>query len=439
MRVPSVNFMSSGLITGEDLAAHPLLGFLDALEGLLDDAASGNAWTMTPNQLAQALPRLTRAKARLTEVELRVLVEADRHDVGDETGHTTTPHWWAHATNQPKPAAINALRLARALDSSHEPTRAALASGVVLPDQAQVIVEAVQALPTDLVDPATVTDAEHHLIGLAEHHDAKTLRILGRKILDVLAPQIGEEHERRLLEAEEQHAAATASFTMRPDGHGSMIGRFKIPALAGQILHQHLAAIAAPRHRAATGFETGAARLPQPTGDTPVTRPLRLGAAFTEYIETRPAPGTPKAGGIPATVVVTMTMADLLGADKAATLDTGETISAAEARRLACEAGIIPAVLGTRSQILDLGRKTRFHTEPQRIALALRDGGCAVEHCDWPPSMCHAHHLEPWARGGGTSVKAGVLLCPRHHTLAHDNRYQLKTTPSGKVLFTRTT
>ena len=420
--------MSSGLITGEDLAAHPLLGFLDALEDLLDDAASGNAWTMTPNQLAQALPRLTRAKARLTEVELRVLVEADRHDVGDETGHTTTPHWWAHVTNQPKPAAINALRLARALDDSHEPTRAALAAGAVLPDQAQVIVDAVQALPTDLVAPATITDAEHHLIGLAEHHDAKTLRILGRKILDVLAPQISEEHERRLLEAEEQHAAATASFTMRPDGHGSMIGRFKIPALAGHILHQHLSAIAAPRHRAATE-----------TTPTPVTRPLRLGTAFVEYIETRPVPGTPKAGGIPATVVVTMTMADLLGAEKAATLDSGEAISASEARRLACEAGIIPAVLGTRSQVLDLGRRTRFHTEPQRIALGLRDRGCTVEHCDWPPAMCHAHHPQPWARGGGTSLDNGMLLCPRHHTLAHDARYELKATANGKVLFTRTT
>lgn len=134
-----------------------------------------------------------------------------------------------------------------------------------------------------------------------------------------------------------------------------------------------------------------------------------------------------------------MTLTDLLGAGASATLDTGETISASEARRLACEAGIIPAVLGSRSQVLDLGRKTRFHTEPQRIAIALRDGGCAEKHCDWPPGMCHVHHPVPWSRGGGTSITNGMLLCPRHHTLAHDDRYQMKTDKNGKVLFSRRT
>jgi hypothetical protein len=158
-----------------------------------------------------------------------------------------------------------------------------------------------------------------------------------------------------------------------------------------------------------------------------------------EYLETRDAAGTPKAGGVAATVVVTMTLDSLLGAETAATLDAGDRITASVARRLACEAGIIPAVLGGRSQVLDLGRKTRFHTEPQRIALMLRDGGCATLGCDWPPGMCHAHHTTPWSRGGATSVDHGILLCPRHHTLAHDGRYQLKTDKHGKVTFSRRT
>jgi hypothetical protein len=138
-----------------------------------------------------------------------------------------------------------------------------------------------------------------------------------------------------------------------------------------------------------------------------------------------------------------MTMENLLGGLKGsqvgALLDTGETISAAEARRLACQAGIIPAVLGSRSQPLDLGRKTRFHTEPQRVAIMLRDRGCAVEGCDWPPGMCHVHHPEPWANGGNTSVENGLMICPRHHTLAHDTRYQLTAGKHGKVILSRRT
>jgi hypothetical protein len=218
---------------------------------------------------------------------------------------------------------------------------------------------------------------------------------------------------------------------MRPDGHGSMHGRFEVPVLAGEMLAKHLAAIAAPRHqRAATTVSV--------SKDNP-SRAMRLGQAFVAYLETRHTAGTPKAGGVAATIVVTMTLESLLGTERAATLDTGERISASEARRLACEAGIIPAVLGGRSQVLDLGRKARFHTEPQRMAMMLRDGGCSAQGCDWPPGMCHAHHLTPWSRGGRTSVDDGVLLCPRHHTLAHDTRYQMRTGLNRKVIFARRT
>jgi hypothetical protein len=50
--------------------------------------------------------------------------------------------------------------------------------------------------------------------------------------------------------------------------------------------------------------------------------------------------------------------------------------------------------------------------------------------------MCHMHHPEPWSRGGGTN-RDGRLLCPRHHTLAHDPRYEMTLHPNGKVTFHR--
>jgi hypothetical protein len=53
--------------------------------------------------------------------------------------------------------------------------------------------------------------------------------------------------------------------------------------------------------------------------------------------------------------------------------------------------------------------------------------------------MSPIHHKTPWAKGGKTSVEDGIMLCPRHHTLAHDNRYQLETDKHGKVTFARRT
>jgi hypothetical protein len=145
----------------------------------------------------------------------------------------------------------------------------------------------------------------------------------------------------------------------------------------------------------------------------------------------------PRAGGVDATIVVTMTLETLLGEDHAATLDTGERITAGEVRRLACEAQIIPMVLGHSSEVLDLGRSRPFHTRAQRIAIAHRDHTCTAVGCDWPASMCHVHHDIPWARGSPTTVDDARLLCPRHHGYAHSPTYAMTKAKHGRVTFTR--
>ena len=122
------------------------------------------------------------------------------------------------------------------------------------------------------------------------------------------------------------------------------------------------------------------------------------------------------------------------------TLDTGGRLSAAEARRLACTAGIIPVVLGGTSQVLDIGRRRRLHTEAMRIAMGVRDHGCTAEGCETPPGLCHAHHDTPWSHGGGTSVDTGRLPLPpppppHPRPALRDSRHL----PTGKVSFHRRT
>ncbi|MDP2772090.1 MAG: DUF222 domain-containing protein, partial [Nocardioides sp.] len=145
----------------------------------------------------------------------------------------------------------------------------------------------------------------------------------------------------------------------------------------------------------------------------------------------------PNTGGVSATVVVMMTLETLMGGLKAAQLDTGTPISPGHARKLACEAGIIPVVLDGDSQPLDVGREKRLHTKAQRVAMLDHGQTCATRGCEHPASRCHAHHLTPWANGGHTSVKDVVWFCPRHHTLAHHDDYQLTRHPDGTITFTR--
>ena len=98
-------------------------------------------------------------------------------------------------------------------------------------------------------------------------------------------------------------------------------------------------------------------------------------------------------------------------------LADGTEVSAGELRRLVCDAGFIPVVLGGKSEILDLGRMRRLASPALRHAVGLRDGHCAFPGCEVPLHRCELHHIRPWQDGGPTSLDNLVALCVRHHHL----------------------
>ncbi len=153
-------------------------------------------------------------------------------------------------------------------------------------------------------------------------------------------------------------------------------------------------------------------------------------------------------GGDATTVVVTVPLAslkaelgaaDLLGSGLVPGDElTGDLITAAQARRLACTAKILPAVLGGDSIPLDLGRARRLFSPGQRKALLIRDKTCRAEGCDVPGTWCDAHHLGPWSSGGRTDLDNGVLLCNHHHHRAHDTAgFRTDRLPNGDIRFHR--
>lgn len=103
-------------------------------------------------------------------------------------------------------------------------------------------------------------------------------------------------------------------------------------------------------------------------------------------------------------------------------------VAATTLRKIACDADIIPALLGTHGEILDLGRKTRLFTPAQRTALTTRDQGCAFPNCTIPAPWCEAHHITYWTHGGPTTTNNGVLLCSHHHHLIHKEQWTITTT-----------
>lgn len=406
--------------------------FAGAACAALDRLAAAPAWAMTPAEQAETLVELASVRARLCELEWRVLAAADRNEPGSKEGHTSTASWLSSRTRETRARTNGELRGAKLLDDPvFETTRAAFAAGRLTVDQVWVVLRAVEDLPAEEVTDADRIRAQAHPIELASEHDAKQLQVLARRLFEVLSPDEADQREAEALEREERRARERCRFAMRDNGDGTHSGWFKLPTLQAQMLGKAVQAFAAPRRTNPDAWlDADGKRIPYAR---------LLGLAFADLVEHLPVDKLPQAGGTAATVVATMDLDKLRQGIGSGILDTGGRISPGEVRRLACNAGLVPAVLGSRSEPLDLGRKVRLHTGPQRIAMRIRDGGCTALGCDRPPAWTEAHHERAWADGGGTSVEAGRLLCPHHHHRAHDERYEMRHLPEGKVRFHRRT
>jgi hypothetical protein len=387
---------------------HPILGFAAALGGALDRVLRVEPVFMTPDQKRQALVELARQQARLDALALRVLAAADLDDVGAAAGASSTGVWLSHETRADRGEAAARVKLARALDRDRAATAAGLAAGEFSVEHAKVIVRAVADLPGDLdggLDGGLVGCAEKTMVEEARHLTPQQLRTVGRHLLTVIAPDEADARLKKQLDDEDAAAHARARLTMRSMGDGTTKGWLRVPDLHAGILKSALEALIAPRKQHTRDQDEHR--------DDRVDHATRMGQGFCALLEHLPTDQLGEHGGTAATVVVTVDHETLKTGLGAAALADGTPISPGQARRLACGAGIIPAVLGGTSAVLDLGREARLFSKAQRIAMGLRDRGCRAETCDRPPAWCEAHHDNtPWAKGGKTNLADGVLRFP---------------------------
>jgi len=382
-----------------------------------------------------------RAIARLESMKLSMVAAADRGEVATTAGMTGTPAWLAAHTRSWGGKAAADVSLATALDTSLPVTKEALAAGEVSTAHAAVIAGTTSRLPESLT-PTEVTRIERSLVAQAKRVDPAKLRRAGRRALLAAERTAAEAsaHEDAELRGEEQRAEARVRLTMHDNHDGTVTGHFTVPTLAGAILRKTVQQLASPRRAALRAASSGGLDGAQATV-AGQARPAvgsgggladggdwaqRYGAAFVELLEHLPTDRLH--GKVAATVVVTIDHDRLREGVGAAHLDTGHDLSASETRRVACNAGVLPAVLSGGSLPLDLGRSNRFFSEAQRVALATTYDECAADGCDRPYAWSELHHENPWARGGATDLDLAVPLCRWHHARVHDPRYEHRVT-----------
>ncbi|MER6937140.1 HNH endonuclease [Nocardioides sp. NPDC127514] len=401
---------------------------LAAIETAVHDLLATDPAYWRTGQKKDLLERLEKLQAQQAALRLRVLATAG--DIAEETGAKDASGWMRAELLVDKAVARSQVKLAASV-ARYDLVAAGLAEGVVSQDKAWVITQALDKIEADPVASGEdLVLAEKLLVDYAGRLTANELRIVGRRILREIDPARFEDAEAKALLAEEERAQQKTALRVWDNHDGTVGFDGVLPVSMGMRFKRLVEAWAQPRKQ-----QLVAKGAPLPPWER------LMGQGFSRLLETIDPAGLPRHGGDATTINVVISLEELRKDLGIATLGYDETngtaISAAEARRMACNATIIPWVLGGDSEVLDAGRGSRFFQPIQRKAMRLQHKCCQAEGCDMPPEWCDAHHLEPWAAGGKTDLKDGALLCPHHHRLAHAPGYTHERLPDGTIRFTR--
>ena len=223
---------------------HPVVRCVRGIGSELDRVAGSDPVYLTAEEKVEALRGLTEEIGRLEGLRAAVLATAD--DVAESAGARSAGAWLAHAARLDPAEGRRLQRLADAVDGPCALTGAALRSGDVSREQAAVIVQAVQELPA-AVGAQVRERAEARLVTDAASFDPKRLRVLGRRILDLVAPEVAEDHERRALAREEARARVRMRITTRALGGGLSRAVVDLPTAVMDRWLTQLHAFASPR------------------------------------------------------------------------------------------------------------------------------------------------------------------------------------------------
>jgi Domain of unknown function (DUF222)/HNH endonuclease len=397
---------------GVVLAGH----LADSGRGLvLAGAVGAEASRLAAGELAEALETLDVVRAHTERVTVQVVLEALRRGVPAESG-LSAQDWVTARCPFLSPAQVaDVVTVATGIaEPAHAPVRDAVLGAVLPARRAAAVLRALRRV-RPFLDPPGYADAVDQLLGVAAQARF-TDRDL-RKVTDHLASVVlpDSDHDARAravarLRGVNESSLADGSltrFVLTCDADGAAVIR--------AILTSPLAA-----------------PTPEESGPDPRTAAQRRYDAVLTVIRRGLAGAASTPTSPKARVVVTMAW-DTLARDLTGTgtTTTGDVLSPATVRKLACDADIIPQVLGGDREVLDQGRARRLVTPGQRVVLARRDAGCTFSGCTVPEAWCDAHHVVHWSRGGRSDLSNYALLCGRHHTMVHDRDLTATVTSTG--------
>lgn len=357
----------------------------------------------SPLELLAELRRKVRALQQLQFQIVAIVGALQQQGAAESLGYKDLVEVFKHVLHWDPKTTRRKLAQAQALCPTITPTgsrvepvlpgvAAAMAEGALSEDHVDVLTEAMAGLPAA---------AEEHVVEYALQHEPRSAKAFCKELAYRL-DQDGPEPE------EPEPVQPRNVVRRRWQG-----GRYQLFADLDAETGAKLDALIDP--------------LAKPGPDDLRFAPEREGDALCEIIDLALRADQYRIhGGEQVQLTVTVDFDKLREGIGTARLDNGEHIPMNQVRKVACDTGIIPMLLGSRSQVHDVGRKTRTINAGLRRMLVARDGGCAFPGCTRPPKHCEAHHVRMWSEGGETNLDNLTLLCRRHHDLVHHSEWQIQ-------------
>jgi hypothetical protein len=387
-------------------------------------------WTsVSDDDLVAAVELVEQARSALAAVQTGAVAEADHRGLAKATlAYRSTGDWLTHLGGLRKGEGRRLVARAHALTGPLASTREAMAAGHVSTEQADIVVRSIDQLP---LGDAVRSRGERVLLEHAGRFDATDLARTGRHLVHVVDPDGMERMWERQLDREERAAHHSRYLTITNDGAGGVRIKGRGSAEDGALIKAALQPLTTPTPALDDGQDGQDGQVVHDPRDAGARMWDALTRVAQHALDTDLPPQT---HGAPARLTVPTTLESLQTGvpDPRLSEALDQDLSVATLRRLACDAEIIPAVLGTKSEPLDVGRTRRLVTLAIWTALLLRDHHCAFPACDRPPLMCHAHHITHWAHGGETNLDNLVLLCGHHHRTLHHTPWKVRLNPEDR-------
>ena len=386
-------------------------------------ALTATLWAAArPEELLDAKVELERLRSVVAAIDAQVAAEVEATDAAKAVGWVSPGDYLTSVSGGRRGHGQRLLRTARGLCGSRTATLLALTAGDVSPEHADVIVAVIDRLP---VEPSIRDEAERVLLDQAASLNASELRKAGDHLLEVLDPDGTARAEEAALDRLERSAHLGRFLTIADDGLGGVRVRGRGTVEDAAIIKTALHALAAPM----PGTDPDCGETGRDTRD----HGARTWDALVELsLKAQEAEGLlPDQHGAKPRLTVTVTLDQLREGLGAATLDTGDDLSMTAVRRLACDADVIPAVLGSLGEVLDVGRTQRLVTAAIWKALVLRDAHCRFPGCSAATARLRRPPPHPLGRRRRHVPRQPRPALPRPpHAAARDTRGRCGSTPS---------